>query len=143
MHDVFISYAHEDQRRALRLYRDLKQLGIRPWIDTEEILGGEDWRLAVSRGIRNSRYFMPLVSQRSVSKYGYVQKEIREALEVWDEKPENEIYIIPVRLDRSIPAHPRLQKPNWINLFLGYEQGLFRILRVIAPEKALRLERGV
>ncbi|HEX2224562.1 MAG TPA: toll/interleukin-1 receptor domain-containing protein [Thermoanaerobaculia bacterium] len=136
MYDVFISYAHEDRRRALRLYRGLKQLGVQPWIDTEEILAGEDWRLAVSRGIRNSRFFMPLISERSVSKYGYVQKEIREALEVWDEKPENEIYVIPVRLDRSIPAHPRLQRPNWINLYLGHDEGLRRILRVIAPREA-------
>jgi hypothetical protein len=135
MYDVFICYAHEDQRRALRLYRDLKRFGVTPWIDREEILGGEDWRLAISRGIRDSRYFMPLISERSVSKEGYVQKELREALEVWDEKPENQIYIIPVRLDRTKPLHHRLARSNWINLYLGYDEGLSRILRVIAPGK--------
>jgi hypothetical protein len=140
MYDVFISYAHEDHRRALRLYRDLKALGVRPWIDTEEILGGEDWRLAISRGIRDSRYFMPLISQRSVSKEGYVQKELREAIELLDQKPENQIYVIPVRLDRTLPLHPRLERFNWINLFLGYDEGLVRILRVVAPGQAARLE---
>lgn len=141
MYDVFISHAHENHRRALRLYRDLKRFGVKPWIDTEDILGGEDWRLAVSRGIRGSRYFMPLISERSVSKEGYVQKELREALEIWDEKPEHEIYVIPVRLDRAVPIHHRLQRFNWINLFLGYNYGLIRILRVIAPLEAVKLEQ--
>lgn len=147
MYDVFISYAHEDQRRAHRLYRDLKCFGVKPWIDTEEILAGEDWRLAISRGIRDSRYFLMLISARSVSKQGYVQKEIRDALEIWDEKPENEIYVLPVRLDRSMPLHPRIQRSNWIDLFHGYEEGLLRILRVISPLAAMKLaqerfERG-
>ena len=133
MYDVFISHAHEDHRRALRLYRDLQRFGVRPWIDSEEILAGEDWRLAISRGIRNSRFFLALISERSVSKEGYVQREIREALEVWDQKPENEIYLIPVRLDRTLPLHPRLGRSNWIDLFRGYNEGLNRILRVIAP----------
>jgi TIR domain-containing protein len=32
---VFISYASEDQNIAQKLFKDLKEVGLMPWIDTE------------------------------------------------------------------------------------------------------------
>jgi hypothetical protein len=39
---VFISYAREDIRAAKRLYEDLKNAGLRPWLDKTNILGGQN-----------------------------------------------------------------------------------------------------
>ena len=41
---VFISYAREDTEAANRLYNDLKLSGLEPWLDTESLVGGENWR---------------------------------------------------------------------------------------------------
>jgi hypothetical protein len=56
------------------------------------------------------------LSQTSVSKDGYIQKEIRTALDAADEKPEGSIYLIPARLEEcSVPS--RLSKWQWVDLF--------------------------
>jgi len=75
---VFISYAREDYEIAERLYGDLGQRdGVRPWMDRKDILAGQNWRLAIQK----SSCFLALHSSDSVSKAGYVQKELRMALD--------------------------------------------------------------
>ena len=56
------------------------------------------------------------MSTRSVKKRGFLQKELVYALEVWKEKLEDDIYLIPVRLDKcDIPE--RLSGFEWVDLF--------------------------
>jgi SOS-response transcriptional repressor LexA len=56
------------------------------------------------------------ISKGSTTKSGYVQKEIRFALDIAEEKPEGAIYLIPARLeDCSVPD--RLGRYQWVNLF--------------------------
>jgi hypothetical protein len=92
---VFISYAREDTDAANRLYNDLKLSGLDPWLDTQSLLGGENWRIAVRDAIRKSRYFIPILSSNSVEKIGYVQRELKEALEVLLEFPQSKRFVIP------------------------------------------------
>jgi hypothetical protein len=69
---VFINYAREDTAAANRLYNDLKVPGLEPWLDEESLLGGDKWKIAIKDAIRNSSYFVPLLSSKSVGKIGYV-----------------------------------------------------------------------
>jgi hypothetical protein len=46
-----------------------------------------------------------------------MQKEIRMALEIWDEKLEEDIYLIPVRLEDSEVMDQRLKELQWIDAF--------------------------
>jgi hypothetical protein len=56
-----------------------------------------------------------------MTKQGFVQKEIRFALDIADENPPGRIFIIPVRLvDCDVPDC--LKKWQWVNLF--EDQGL-------------------
>ncbi|MBK8784742.1 MAG: hypothetical protein IPO22_23775 [Anaerolineales bacterium] len=50
-------------------------------------------------------------------KRGYVNKEIRRALDVADEKPEGTIYVIPLRLDECEPSFERLKQLHWADYF--------------------------
>ncbi len=128
---VFISYSREDTESARRLYKDLRNNGINVWIDTENLLPGQNYNLEVKRAIRNSDYVIALVSSRSLSKKGYVQKELRMSLNILDEMPEGEIFIIPVRLDQcEIPYG--LEQYHFVDLFIDYESGLKRILRALS-----------
>jgi|SRR5689334_2620051 len=130
----FISYAREDRVLALQLYRDLRAKGAHPWIDIEDLLGGEDWKLAISAAIGKSSHFIALISAKSVSKQGYVQKELRQALDLLDTFPPGEVFLIPVRLDASEPRHGRLADLHWIDLFPDYSDGLRRLLRSVRLE---------
>jgi hypothetical protein len=63
-----------------------------------------------------------------VSKTGFVQNELRQALEILDSVPPGKIFIVPVRLDNSMPRHEKLNDLHWIDLFPDYARGLKRIV---------------
>ena len=64
---VFISYAREDSEDAEKLYKCLKQAGLNPWRDKDAIRPGENWKIAIRKAIKSSRYFIPLFSFKSVN----------------------------------------------------------------------------
>lgn len=130
---VFISYAREDKDIADNIYSELMKHDIKPWIDTHCLLPGAPWKHAINQAILGSRYFIALLSSSSVSKVGYVQRELKEALEVLDNYPEGGIFVIPVRLDDCKPTHPRLFDLNWVDLFPDFNKGFTRIMRVLKP----------
>lgn len=131
---IHICGAEEDRQHALRIYNDLKRAGVVPWLDAKDLLPGQDGEAAIRKSIRESRYFMALLSSHSVSKKGRIQKELKYALDLLDEFPETEIFVIPVRLDDCKPAYEKLLRIEWIDLYLSYERGLNRILKAIGPE---------
>ena len=79
-------------------------------------------------------YFLAVLSTRSVSKRGFVQKEIRKALEIADTFPENQIFVIPVRIDECVPSFEGLKKLHRADLFPDYDIGLKDLLRVFKYE---------
>lgn len=127
---VFISYAREDYETAKRLYDDLKAAGITPWMDKRDILIGQNWKLAVREAIKNSSFFLALISSHSVSKKGFVQSELKMAIEILDELPQSDIFCLPIRLDECTPPHERFKDIHWGDLFPSYEKGLKDIVRV-------------
>lgn len=124
---VFVSYAKEDRAAAATLYERLRKDGLRPWLDEHDLLPGLDWDRHIRRAIREARFFLVLVSSRSVTKRGYVNKEIAEALDVAEALPEGAVYVIPVRLE-DVPVPERLAKWQWIDLF-DLDRGAYRRLR--------------
>src|SRR5262245_23245681 len=105
---VFISYAREDVKSARKICDDLENAGLDVWFDEQSLLPGQRWEAEIGRAIKSCSYFLALLSSNSVSKRGYVQNELKDALEVLDELPPSEIFIIPVRLDQSSPLHEKL-----------------------------------
>ena len=65
---VFISYAREDSAAAKRLYRDLKDAGLTPWLDNESLLPGQNWELEIRKAIKRSTYFLVVLSSNSADK---------------------------------------------------------------------------
>jgi len=41
---IFISYVREDEKIAKQLFKDLKRRGLMPWINTEAMLLGQEWK---------------------------------------------------------------------------------------------------
>ena len=113
---VFISYAKEDVKKAKSLYKMLFENNIRAWIDIEELDPGENWDAGIRQAIRDCQYVIVLLSNNSITKKGYVQKEIKEALDIADTFPENEIFILPVRLE-ACRVPERFNKWQWSDFF--------------------------
>jgi hypothetical protein len=97
--------------------------GIDPWLDEEKLLAGQDWELEITKAVRASDVVVVCLSHGSITKEGFVQKEIRQALDVADEKPEGTIFLIPLKLTEcEVPQ--RLRRWQFVNLFAenGYER---------------------
>lgn len=137
MRRIFISYARENFGMAGRLYQDLRGIGADPWMDVHDIIIGQRWAAAIREAIRESSHVMVLLSSETLSKRGYVQKEINQALEVLSEIPPDEIYIIPVRLNNCTPRHEQLREIQWVDLFPSYEVGFEKIVRTLEHSGAL------
>ncbi len=120
---VFLCHASEDKSAARKLYNRLKKDGIDAWLDEQELLPGQDWQLEISKAVKASDAIIVFLSSQSVRKAGFVQKEIKLALDVAKEKPEGTIYFIPARLDDCL-VPDSLQNYQWVNLFdnKGYER---------------------
>lgn len=96
---VFISYAREDFDSVRSVWSLLKEHNIPAWIDEESLLPGQDWEFQIQKAIRECAVFLACLSTNSVVKRGYVQAELKEALNVFRKIPENEVFIIPLRLE--------------------------------------------
>jgi len=128
---IFISYAKEDSAQARRLFDDLRRHGFEVWFDEESLLPGQKWRPSIQDAIQKSRFFIALLSTHSVSKKGYVQKELKTAIEVLDEFPENQIFLIPIRLDDCDVLDQRLRDIHYVDLFPNYENGFVKVLQAL------------
>ena len=125
---IFLSYTHKDEEKVLVLYKRLIEAGYNPWIDSKGILGGEDWEKVIEREIENAALFLPCLTNNSINHRGVVQKEIKFALKVWEQKLEDDIYLISVRLE-DCPIPGSLRKFHCINLFK--EDGFQRLINSI------------
>ena len=99
---VFLSYSSTDHDVVYSLYKRLESDGFKPWIDREDLLPGQNWRREIERAIESSHSTIVCLSERSVGRSGYVQKEIKLALDVLDRQPEGAMFLLPVRLDNCV-----------------------------------------
>jgi len=136
---VFISYAIEDSQIAERLYDDLKKAGVELWFDRKNLMPGQDWKIEIKRAIQESTIFLALISSNTISKRGFTQKELKNALDIVDEMPEGNIFIIPVRVD-DCQVDVRLQNYQWLDLFPSYSEGLRKLIEILKPE--IRIKSG-
>jgi len=128
---VFISYAREDESSAIRIYEELEKIGANPWLDKKSLLPGQHWRNEIINAIENCNHFIALLSSKSVSKRGFVQKELKTALDLLDEFPAEtkKPWLILSRLDDCNPSHPKLKDIHWVDLFPKWEDGVKKIFQ--------------
>ncbi|MBI5652711.1 MAG: TIR domain-containing protein [Chloroflexi bacterium] len=132
---IFLCHSSGDKETVRKLYRHLLDDGFAPWLDEESLLPGQDWAYEIPNAVRNSDVVLVCLSRGSINKSGYVQKEIRYALDVADEQPEGTIYLIPVKLEEcELPE--RLRKWQWVNLF--DEKGYDRLVLSLQARASLR-----
>lgn len=135
---LFLSYASEDFESVNKLYARLQNAGYDPWMDKRNILPGERWEQSIWRAIKRSELFIVILTHRSVNKRGFLQREIRRALSIWQEKFEDDIYIIPARVE-NCDAPDSLSEFEWVDLFAG--DGFDRLCEAI-DEGTRRLRHG-
>ncbi len=126
---VFISYAREDMAAAALIKDAIDRTGLVGWLDVHYLHGGTRFKPQIAHVIQRADVFVAVLSELSVEKRGFVQREIREALEIALSIPDSRIFIVPVRLDQCEPTHPALKELNWIDLFPDWEAGIARLIQ--------------
>ncbi len=128
---VFLCHSSGDKAEVQAIYSRLQaEKWIYPWLDEEELLPGQDWREEIEKAVEQSHVIVVCLSPDSITKEGFVQREIRVAVDHADYMPEGTIYIIPLKLKPCEPPR-KLIRWHWANYY--EERGHERLL------KALRL----
>ena len=123
---AFLCHASGDKPPVRDLYKRLTTEGIDAWLDKEKLLPGQDWRLEIPRAVREADVVVICLSKKSITKEGYVQKEIKFALDIAEEKPEGTIFLIPARLEECVVPE-RLSRWQWVDLY--EDDGFVKLLR--------------
>ncbi len=114
---VFLCHSSQDKPIVRELYQRLNAEGwIDPWLDKEKLLPGQNWDIEIEKAVEAADVVIVFLSKNSISKEGYIQKEIKKILDVSAQIPEEAIFIIPLRLEEC--EVPRvLKKWHWEDYF--------------------------
>ena len=138
--NIFISYGHGIQDHAVkRLADDLREFGFQVFLDVDYLKMG-DWEKIIDEHILASKYFLFMVSSRSVAHDGYCLNELCRA-------GENSAEIIPIKLDESmlplsINKHQRLSmipciSPDGTIIESVYKNFLVNLVEILSGKTAL------
>jgi len=94
-HSCFISYSHNDEAFARRLWSNLRNERIRAWYAPEEMKGGKKLFEQIERAIHMHDKLLIILSKESIAS-DWVQTEIRRARK--QEKQSGERKLFPIRL---------------------------------------------
>jgi TIR domain len=119
---VFLCHSSADKALVRELCVRLESNGVQPWLDEKNLLGGQDFQQEIRRAVRASDVVVICLSNSSTTKSGFVQREIKYAMELAEEQPEGALFLIPLRLEEcNVPQS--LNKLHWIDYFKadGYQ----------------------
>jgi hypothetical protein len=134
-YNVFINHAKEDRVTAIKLYRDLRNAGASPWMIENDLKPGKEPKQEIIRMIQECQYFITLISSKSLTEKGDVQRALKAALDKREEFPVGDISVIPVRLDDCEPEDLRLRSIHQVDLFPSYNPGFDKLLKVLPHRK--------
>lgn len=96
---IFLCHVKDDRQAVEALYNKLSVAGFKPWMEERDILPGEKPEVFIPKAIRESHLFLACLSAKTVNARGEFRRQINWALDVWQGKIEDDIYLIPVRLE--------------------------------------------
>ncbi len=133
---VFLCHSSNDKPTVRELYQKLRnETWIQPWLDEEELYPGQDWNMEIEKAVEAADAILVCLSKGSITKEGYVQRELRSVLDFADYKPEGTLYIIPVRLEECEPPR-RLRSWQYADYFEGQRDRAFQRLLVSLKRRA-------
>jgi len=97
---VFLIYAHADREAVRKLYQRMVRDGIHVWWDAEKLEAGQNWQAEIRNSLFKSDVVLVCLSENFNEERGYRYEELNIALEKARFTPSDEIFIIPIRLEK-------------------------------------------
>ncbi|WP_028954775.1 toll/interleukin-1 receptor domain-containing protein [Sulfitobacter sp. 20_GPM-1509m] len=111
---AFIIYAHEDAELAQTITSALREGGIEPWLDIEQISAGEIWKDAISKGLEESAMAVVLLTPKT-EKSDFAMSEIKAAIRNMEAADKVTSPVIPVLFEgASVP--PQLAHIHYVDM---------------------------
>jgi hypothetical protein len=107
---IFFSYASPDRARVMPFYEGLEKQGLTLWMDVKNLLPGQDWDFEIKRALNKSSFVLVFVSRNSFDRRGYLQRELKIAVDKLDEHLIDDIYLIPILLDDAVDLPEQLKR---------------------------------
>ena len=135
---IFIGYSRPDEAKVYNLYDQFSHEGFKPWLDSRDILPGEDWVTRVRAAIRGADFFILCLSNNSVKENGSLESALSEQLNLHLKETQTKAYLIPVRLEEC-PVPKMLDSFGAVDLFK--EDGWLGLLESI--NTVVRRRKGI
>jgi hypothetical protein len=98
--NIFLIHAHSDKETVRKLYQRLIDVGLNAWLDAERLQPGQDWQNEIRNAILKCDVVIVCLSNGFDKQRGYRHEELKLALEKANFLPDDEVFIIPVRLEK-------------------------------------------
>ena len=93
-------HAHCDKEVVYKLYTRIMNDGVDTWLDSKKLQPGQDWQSEIRNALLKCDVVIVCLSQGFNKQQGYRHEELKLALEKANFLPDDEIFIIPVRLEK-------------------------------------------
>jgi len=126
MGPIILCHAFEDTKVVRPVHDTLQDSGFEVWIDSESVLGEQDWEPDIANWLGQAACMLIFLSKNSIRKIDSTRHEFGQLIDAWKDMPEGTVYTISVRInDCQIPD--LLSGLEHIDLF--EDQGLERVIR--------------
>jgi hypothetical protein len=96
---TFLCHSHGDRVAVHALSSRLKKDGVDVWLDKENLEPGQNWEHEIRKAILKSDVVITCLSKGFNKQKGYRHEELKIALEKANLIPDDEVFLIPVRLE--------------------------------------------
>jgi TIR domain len=102
---VFLCHCSEDKPAVRALFKQLETDGFQPWLDEEDLPPSMPWNDQIHGALQSSHAVAICLTKVFEHKEGYIQKELRDALDLAKYKLPGAVFLIPARLEEcEIPS---------------------------------------
>lgn len=127
--NTFLIHAHSDRDVVHKLHQRMEADGLNVWLDAERLQPGQDWQNEIRNALLKCEVVIVCLSHGFDKQQGYRHEELKLALDKANFLPNDEVFIIPVRLEEC-ETPESLRHLHRVDLFKpgGYKK-LIRSLR--------------
>lgn len=126
MRPIFISYSHRDKKFVDRLSTDLRNAGMKVWLDVKDIKVGDSISKKIEEGISGCDFFCLVISKHSIDS-NWVEREFRTALHAQltsGTTPK----ILPILVHKNVESPKFLADIKYADFSQNYNRGLEQLL---------------
>jgi hypothetical protein len=128
---AFISYVRENKDVIDRLATNLRALGVKVWLDRDDIVPGMDWKLAIRKAIQDGVFFIACFSKElNERSEAFMHGELRLAIDRLRNMPKDRVWFIPIIVNEteipshSISDHEILSDIHAVKLYDNWDNGI-------------------